>query len=287
MRVFKLDTKPESLRIEINRENFNKYTYREKPYYIKDSKGEHARAICPECNNPIVLVGIFKYEGGDRKPYGKHSPKPIHGLGIYNKEKYKNCPFAKNNRTKGGKRKPTDPNAIELYIFMKEHYDCIIEYLERELDFHLPKDYTEKILDDWVRAEGWRYYDTNKINLPYKLLWAETPESLFKTPIKKDSKLYKELLKLSSIKFITANFDQRYVMIKKNNNKFINISFIFTNHKIDNNENETIDINYTMDGKTFFLDTITVNQTLLFDLINSNTVPYSQQRLDIANKIMK
>ncbi|MCS5465580.1 hypothetical protein NWO25_19660 [Enterococcus lactis] len=52
-------------------------------------------AICPECDNPIQIIGLYKetQESG-RKPYGKHHKGTIPYLAKYSEEDYLECPFS-------------------------------------------------------------------------------------------------------------------------------------------------------------------------------------------------
>ena len=52
------------------------------------------KAVCPACDNPIQIIGLFKREEEvKRKPYGRHTTIDLPGLTVYSEEDYLNCPY--------------------------------------------------------------------------------------------------------------------------------------------------------------------------------------------------
>ena len=45
-------------------------------------------AICPQCDNPIQIVGLYKKLKNTDKPYGKHYTRSVNGLADYNQQAY-------------------------------------------------------------------------------------------------------------------------------------------------------------------------------------------------------
>ncbi len=101
MKVFKL--KPfTSKSIKLSKENFEKHTLKRFPYYYKDLKGKmYYFAVCPICNNPIQIIGLYF----NKKPYARHFKKSIKFLAEFNQEDYFNCPYfiGNNKKRKGNK----------------------------------------------------------------------------------------------------------------------------------------------------------------------------------------
>lgn len=75
MFVFKTST---GLReeFEINAANFMKTTGGRRPYKSVGRDGRNVYyAVCPACDNPVVLVGLYRNERGmdrPRRPFGRH-----------------------------------------------------------------------------------------------------------------------------------------------------------------------------------------------------------------------
>ena len=77
---------PESL--HILEETFTNATNKQVPYYTEGEHGRNARcfAVCPLCDNPIQIIGLYKAHDEGRKPYGRHYPKDILDLANYDEE---------------------------------------------------------------------------------------------------------------------------------------------------------------------------------------------------------
>lgn len=76
--------------LKISEKNFVEQTNKKLPYTRQNSSGGLSHfAVCPECENPIQIIGLFKNtaESG-RRPYGKHYSQSIPGLAIYNHDDY-------------------------------------------------------------------------------------------------------------------------------------------------------------------------------------------------------
>ena len=57
----------------INVENFEQLTRKRKPYHEVGKDGiPRDFGVCPACNNPIQLIGLYKKLENTDHPYGKH-----------------------------------------------------------------------------------------------------------------------------------------------------------------------------------------------------------------------
>ncbi len=89
MNVFKTNPGLEEEHL-ISEENFTKFTGRKEPYIERTENGDKYYAVCPECDNPIIIVGMFY----TLKPYGRHHKGSIRGLAEYNEKDYLNCSYS-------------------------------------------------------------------------------------------------------------------------------------------------------------------------------------------------
>lgn len=94
MDVFK--TKPGiSESIPIDEENFTEKTKKQESFYKTKGNDNIYRAICPICDNPIQIIGLYKKEEEcDVKLYGRHHKGDVKGLARYDQTCYENCPYS-------------------------------------------------------------------------------------------------------------------------------------------------------------------------------------------------
>ena len=144
--------------ILITEENFANETGRQFPYVMKKNEKITYKAVCPACDNPIQIIGLFKREKEvKRKPYGRHTTVDLPGLTVYSEEKYLNCPYHNPNpHNSDAKRKPGNKKSQYFYNLMKEHFDLIVLILEKKLQIYVSYHFAETLLRSWRDNEGWR-----------------------------------------------------------------------------------------------------------------------------------
>ncbi|WP_279716790.1 hypothetical protein [Chelonobacter oris] len=73
---------------------FEAETQKAYPFYQKQTSGYFSQfAICPECNNPVQIIGLYKKSAHTDKQFAKHCAEPIPHIGIYDKSNYEYCPY--------------------------------------------------------------------------------------------------------------------------------------------------------------------------------------------------
>lgn len=94
MRKFKLH-KGVSPIYDLTVEEYEKRAPQGRPYKFVGKDNEMRRfAICPACDNPIQIIGIYKKCKNTDKPYGKHYNRNTE-IGIHNEQAYQYCPYRK------------------------------------------------------------------------------------------------------------------------------------------------------------------------------------------------
>lgn len=104
MREYKLRTGHSAVK-EINKTTFEQDTKKKAPWYqFNDSKKEGNKdrrsqyAVCPECDNPIQIIGLYHNLKNTDRPYGRHTGKPLQGFAYFNAEGFETCPYVRNRR---------------------------------------------------------------------------------------------------------------------------------------------------------------------------------------------
>lgn len=132
MKVFKLHTGINEVPIELTKENYES-AIRGKKEYKKISFGKTSYfAICPACDNPIQIVGLY-IKDKTRFPYGKHYPKDF-AYAKYNRENYLYCPLASHSFGQPEKRLKKEFSEFEktIYNLVRENFDLALYIAERK-----------------------------------------------------------------------------------------------------------------------------------------------------------
>lgn len=271
-------------KIKITEENFERATKKKKKY-TKTKNGKTSYfAVCPLCDNPIQIVGLYKADS-KRKAYGKHIAKDIEEVAKYTKENYFMCPYANPQYNSPRKsKKPRKKEYRKLYNTLKQDFDKIIYILEKTTGIHISYKFAESLLKDWILDNGWLYMHSTINNLPYMLLYANTSFTIVGRLITNDSKLYECLSKYDDI-IVLKNIDEkRYSKITTKNDEYVDLTFRIVNHKFENGI-ESYNLKINLDGEDISTINIPVQQYYLYNLKKSNFE--NKKLLEIANRLMK
>lgn len=94
MRIVKL--KPREIDFfTIEREVFEQKTGKKPPYYPDTTNPENGPqyAVCPACDNPVQLIGLYRINKQTPYPYAKHHTQSLAGIAQYIQENYEHCRF--------------------------------------------------------------------------------------------------------------------------------------------------------------------------------------------------
>ncbi|MGQ9444960.1 hypothetical protein ACTHGP_06010 [[Pasteurella] aerogenes] len=158
----------------IERELFEEKTRKRYPYYQENEKKEIEQfGICPECNNPVQIIGLYKKLLHTEKPYGKHYQKPIANLGRYNRENYEYCPYAAKRKeyTKESRKTNLDELAVSIINRMVTYFDKVIYALQKEIGIYISETLAAQMLRDYFGSRAYLYNGSTLRNLPLVLAY--------------------------------------------------------------------------------------------------------------------
>ena len=93
MRRFKLHTGKAKV-YDLTKEIYLSETKKDAHYSITGKDGcKRNFAVCPACDNPIQILGLYKKLVNTDKPYGKHYNHSI-TIATHNETTYRLCPYA-------------------------------------------------------------------------------------------------------------------------------------------------------------------------------------------------
>lgn len=279
MRVFKLhsfDVKEEVL----TKENFKKLTQERKPYVqIFPGKEKNGFALCPCCNNPIRIVGLYRPIKNDIAAYAKHYEGDVPGVGKYNRYLYINCKYAINMRNVCPKEE-RNPELTQygenIYDTVKKYFDKAIYVLQESIGINITSSMAEKMLCDYVYSYGCMYPFHTINNIPWMIMYlSDYSIELYGQCVRTDSEIYKKLQEIQCLYFEDIPIDEqsseskkkfakKYKILKAK--KYTQISVLFQRHyrekKNDDEVSEyiymTVSYRHNSDDKWIYNSTIRV-----------------------------
>lgn len=290
MEVFKTkDSK--SMFIPINERNFEAATHQMPPYCIDAGEKRSYHAICPVCDNPITIVGLYQKEDSGRKPYGKHHKGTIPNLAVYNEEAYLNCPFSHPTLKEHGKRNPTSKTSHELYKLMYDQFDRVIYIWNKTMPIFLSESFALEQLTKWVVNREWLNYSVTYFNLSYMLNYTGQAIPLLCRLVKEDSELATFLEKRKELDLIPSR-RQGYLKVVKASADWIDLHFHLTRQKyevVEDSLRETMELHIIVDKKrVIYKEIIEIDHAFADTLFNksSNETYRNLKLLEKAQKIM-
>lgn len=204
--------------------------------YVMSYDGERTTtyyAVCPACDNPIVLVGLFRSqeESRARRPYGRHVPFDVPELCQYDEDAYLSCPYANPDRRRSGRRRlPKSRTGLGLYRVMRAEFDRVVQAWEAWSGLHLGAGAAEEALCRWAGDEVWRYYEATYQNLPQTLFYGAPARNLVKMYVVKTGQLHTALSNIPEVR-LTPTRSAQYSQVDKTIRGFLSLDFHLANHK--------------------------------------------------------
>ena len=297
MKRFKLKIGKNNI-YDINKETFEEKTKKQEPYIrVGKDKEKRCFAICPACDNPIQIIGLYK--SIKVKPYGKHYNRSVEKLAVHNEQAYQFCPYASHiysSVDKNRKKKEFTEYEARIYNLVRDNFDKALYILKKDTGIHFTPKLAEKILFEYTASEGWMYPLATIYNIPWMLMYFAIGVNPYGWLIEKNSKLYKYLQTNKNIRLVEFNKN----LVKIDTNSFIKMNYMFTKHRrtiINDEVIETIEVNLDenisknpdeREWKFLWKDEIQINEHRFLNFVVSiKTEEYRNKKLlDIAEKIM-
>lgn len=200
MKEIKFTTGYESVLSFADKDFKTKYEERvgNNPGYIQVIGGEKKHlAVCPRCNNPVVILGIYKKIAVS--PHARHAKGiRIPNVTEYDEYKFLHCPYHRKraNYIKEYVPETEEPQRRELYRIAKEHYDKAIYLLQSETGIYITLAMAESLAENYAAMRAYNYIDATIYNIPWYLLYSYTGFPLYRMIVKKDTVLHSHLVKL-------------------------------------------------------------------------------------------
>ncbi len=266
---------------------FETVTNKKKPYF---SENEKYFAVCPQCDNPIQIIGLYKHI--KVSPYGKHYGNDI-SIARYNSQAYQYCPYRQKKMSLNKNRKKRKLTGFEknIYDTVRENYDTAVYILSKAIHIRISQKLAERMLISYIKHETWLYPWATLNNVPWMIGYFFSAESLYKKLIKTDSPLYHAILKKCPAVYFEPGYMEGYsILLTK---EWIELYFSLYEHKKEVSGDvcrETLEFRVTekKNGQYILIykELLIVDETYYMNLLHKENTYRNERLIEMAIKEM-
>lgn len=168
---------------EMTHENVESLLGRRWPWFRRGQYRDDDRhyAVCPYCDNPIQLKGVYRRGTDSPRPYGSHIGTPIDGFPYFDEIDLEFCPYRLRQHSHGrDSRRPMGPAAKQLVNMAVNEFDRIILILRDDFGFPFSNQFARKMLEQWFDSKGYLYTGAHLRNLPWMVAYFGPAQSLYR-----------------------------------------------------------------------------------------------------------
>lgn len=141
--------------------------------------GPRIFGICPACDNPIQLKGLFKRQENSPAPYGSHVSEPPEGF-EFNPVNLRFCPYiTKNTSYDRSSRREMSSIARQLIDMAITEFDRIVAVLRQDFGFRFSNRFAGRMLKYWFDTQGYLYTGAHLRNLPWMIAYMANSLDLY------------------------------------------------------------------------------------------------------------
>ncbi|MFP7386203.1 hypothetical protein SFB97_11355 [Enterococcus hirae] len=222
-----------------------------RPYVLEREGMDSYYAVCPECDNPIQIIGLYK------------------------------------ETRESGRRSTSSPLANRILLTLEEQFDRIIYILKKQTGLLINKKLAKEMLITYLKNEGWLYKEATLNNLPWIFGQCSPAIPLFGRMIQKNSELHQVIQEnCPEVQFVPASFSSDYVQIKNQEGMFVTLYFTFLNHEkcvVEEEIHETMDFLVFRENR-LEEDDIIFSKTLPIESVYFSNLALSKKYEDNRNQ---
>ncbi|MFY1028774.1 hypothetical protein [Pseudomonas asiatica] len=233
MDVYKLRIEDTESKI-IDKGGFEAETFRRDPWYQPGSADKLAQfAVCPACDNPIQLVGLYELPPNVKKPFGKHATKSIRGIAPFDREARNDCPYFQPRQHKKSDRKSKfDGVPRKILRLLIEQFDRVVYILEKQCQVSLSENALRGMLKRYKGERGYLYTGATLRNVPWIFAYMSDATPLLGQKIGGSAELVKAVASQVPGAEIAANGRLDKKSMAGGKAPFIDLKMSFIRHRI-------------------------------------------------------
>lgn len=193
---------------------------------LQDSK---YYGICPYCDSPVQLIGLSKEI--KNTPHARHTETDVPKVADKTIEAVY-CPL--NTHKKDANPEDRLSVVTERSLLIKkcliENYDVISKMINNISDIFFSYEHKTQLFKRAYKGKIWLFPEITQSNIPWILLYTESPMDIKNRLIKQDSKLFQDLKK-KGITFMESYITNYSIIDYKDHCKLERTYYSFTNHK--------------------------------------------------------
>lgn len=165
----------------IDKSAYETATMRREPWYQAGSGDKLSQfAVCPACDNPIQLVGLYHLPANVSGPYGKHTTSGIKGIASLDTEARDHCPnFKPRQHQKTDRKTKFDGVPRRIVKILIEQFDRVVYILERQTQVQLSDKALRGMLERYKGEQGYLYTGATLRNVPWIFAYMSDATPLF------------------------------------------------------------------------------------------------------------
>lgn len=190
MDIYKLTPHDSGFRL-IERADFESRTAKRERWYRTNSSGEGVQyAVCPVCDNPIQIIGLYRLPKHVRAPFGKHACKTIPDLAADDEAARERCPYFKPRQHDQHARKTTeDTQSQKILEILITQFDRVEYILRKQTGIRFSRAKLKSMLETYRETRGHLYTGATVINVPWIFAYMSNATALFKQHVSNNEAL--------------------------------------------------------------------------------------------------
>jgi hypothetical protein len=214
----------------IDKDQFEADTLRREPWYQSGSGEKLSQfAVCPACDNPIQLVGLYQLPENVKNPYGKHTMSGIRNIAPLDTEARDNCPYFKPRQHQKSDRKARfDGVPRKIIKLLIEQFDRVVYILEKQTQVVLSPRALRGMLERYRGEQGYLYTGATLRNVPWIFAYMSDATPLFAQKVNGNDELTKAVL----THVPKAKIDSNGRLDTATKGAFIDLKMSFIRHRI-------------------------------------------------------
>lgn len=232
MDVYKL--KPENQGYSLlTKENFEKDTRRQPPWYQKNTVGEEIHfAACPACDNPIQIIGLYRIPKNTVQPYGKHLAHSINNLAVLDPAARDNCPYFKPRPYQKSDRKTSIQGVpLKMLHLLINQFDRVMYVLHKQTGIRFSRNKARQMLVQYRNERGYLYSGATLMNVPWIFAYMADSQSLFGQYIRDNPQLMAAIREKVPNADVDSDGHVQSAILPSGKGAFLNINVCFIHHK--------------------------------------------------------